>query len=96
MAWGWIYIIHQPIILRDCVKMGKTQNKRKLKKRYTTYYPKCTIYTWMVKDCNQAEDILFALSAKWRIYKKHELFRLPIQDAIEKCEETQRLIGIFA
>lgn len=94
MTVGFIYIVDQPEILRDCVKMGRTGDNETLKSRYTTYYPRCSIHTFPVNNMEAAEKFLFEVASNVRIFPEHELFRCSVEEAKSYCEKVVKIDSV--
>lgn len=89
---GYLYIVHNPIFLKDVYKLGRTNNLKTRLRSYVTGYiePSKYVYTTkLFKDCIKAERILFFLLRKYRIREQREFFKLNIDIIINTIKTLE-------
>lgn len=84
---SYIYVISQPDLLVNHVKLGRTDDHRSLKGRYSTPYPGHQAHVFMVHNSIEAEKHLFELASAY--HYQGEIYRLAYEQAIDFCIQTQ-------
>lgn len=81
---GFIYIIYQPDLMPNHVKLGRTGDYNSLYSRYGTPLPGCIPIPFMVFDQVESEKYLFKLAQPY--HYDREVYK----QATELCLHTQK------
>lgn len=87
MSKGYIYILINPSLEKDLLKIGRTTRKpeERASELCTTGVPAqfYVAYDEEVEDCHLAESLLHQKLANYRYDQRREFFKLPLKTAIE-------------
>jgi hypothetical protein len=98
MKSGYIYILSNPSLIDNLLKIGHTTRDvktraKELSKATGVPGPFTIVYAEDVENPLEVEQIIHKNLVNYRVYKNKEFFALPIEQAISKVQEvTQRLI----
>jgi len=92
MNRGFLYILNNPSLPEGFLKIGMTTRNpnQRAKELSTTSVAAAFQVAHSIKviDCKKAEKVLHERLFEYRVNKKREFFKLPLQDAIAYVNET--------
>ncbi|MBT4552270.1 GIY-YIG nuclease family protein [bacterium] len=99
MNEGWIYILINPALKKDLLKIGKTKRhpEARAKELSTTGIPTefHVAYELEVKNCDKVEAIIHKKLSSYRYTRNREFFKIPLRKAIlimnNIAEETETM-----
>lgn len=94
---GWIYILINPALQKDLLKVGKTtlSSEDRAKQLSSTGVPTefHVAYDIKVADCDKAEALVHSKLANYRYKNNREFFKIPLKLAIPIVDKVAEEIG---
>ncbi len=98
MSEGWVYVLINPTLQRNLLKIGKTTKKPEERAKELSsssgmpmeYY---VAYDVCVSDCDMAEKLIHKKLERYRFKRNREFFHLPLRQAIPIMEEIAQHVG---
>jgi len=99
MSEGWVYILINPSLQKNLLKIGKTSASPEMRAKQlsTTGSPAefYVAYEIKIKDIHIAERLIHSKLSQYRYTSNREFFQLPLQQAIQLVQDIAQQCGVL-